>query len=257
MSYVVPQMFELFGFSLSYLDLFLLIGTATLVGMAKTGVPGTGMIAVPLLAIAFGGKESTGLLLTMLIFADVFGVSYYHRHANWQHLVKLLPFALFGVLIGTTFGHLINDDAFRLTMAVIIFVSLAQMLWQERQSEVPLLDSGWFIAIIGILGGFTTMVGNLAGPVMSLYLLAMRFPKNEFIGTAAWFFLCINLFKVPFHIWVWGTVSWQSTALTAILIPVIALGAAIGIWLVGKINEYWFRRFVIAMTAVAAVVMLF
>jgi uncharacterized membrane protein YfcA len=250
-------MFELFGFTLTAIDLILLLGSATLVGMAKTGVPGAGMVAVPLLAIAFGGKESTGLLLTMLIFADVFGVSYYHRHANWQHLIRLLPFALFGVIIGTIFGHLIDDEAFRLTMAVIIFFSLAQMIWQERQEQVSLLESGWFVAIIGILGGFTTMVGNLAGPVMSLYLLAMRFPKNEFIGTAAWFFLCINLFKVPFHIWVWNTVSWQSTALTATLIPLIAVGAAIGIWLVGKINEHWFRRFVIAMTAVAAAAMLF
>ena len=131
------------------------------------------------------------------------------------------------------------------------------MIWQEQQTDMAVPASLWFVAIIGILGGFTTMVGNLAGPVMALYLLAMRFPKNQFIGTAAWFFLCINLFKVPFHIWVWETISWNSFALTTLLIPAIALGAVSGVWLIKKIDEVLFRRFIIGMTAVAAVAMLF
>lgn len=250
-------MFELFSYSLSAADIFLLLSVAMLVGMAKTGVHGTGMIAVPLMAIAFGGKESTGLLLTILLFADVFAVKYYHRHASWHHLIRLLPFALVGVLVGTVVGQAIDDTWFRVIMAVIIFVSLGVMVWQEQQSESAIPTSTWFVASIGILGGFTTMVGNLAGPVMALYLLAMRFPKNQFIGTAAWFFFCINLFKVPFHIWVWETISWNSFALTTTLIPAIALGAFTGVWLIQKINEVIFRRFIIAMTGVAAIAMLF
>ena len=145
------------------------------------------MIAVPLMAIAFGGKASTGLLLTILIFADLFAVKHYHRHADWQHLKRLFPLAFFGVILGTLFGQYIDDEMFRLAMAIIIFISLGIMIWQERTHEPSVPDSFGFIIAVGLLGGFTTMVGNLAGPVMALYLLAMRFPKNEFIGTAAWF----------------------------------------------------------------------
>jgi len=100
------------------------------------------------------------------------------------------------------------------------------------------------------------MVGNLAGPVMALYLLAMRFPKNQFIGTAAWFFLVINLIKVPFHVFAWNTITINSFMLTAMLIPAVGAGAYIGIWVVGKINEKLYRWFIIFMTAVAALAML-
>ena len=103
-----------------------------------------------------------------------------------------------GVLIGTWLGDHINDALFMQIMAVIIFASVGLMLWLERnKSAVP--DYTWFAILAGVLGGFTTMVGNLAGSVMAVYLLSMRLPKNEFIGTAAWFFLVINIFKVPFH----------------------------------------------------------
>lgn len=250
-------MIEFFSYSLSLSDLVALVAVAILIGMAKTGVSGAGMIAVPIMAIAFGGKASTGILLTILIFADLFAVWHYHRHANWSHLKRLLPFALVGVVIGTVIGGEIDEATFRLTMAVIIFISLGIMLWQERNPNPKISTSFWFIASIGILGGITTMVGNLAGPVMALYLLAMRFPKQQFIGTAAWFFLLINLLKIPFHVFAWQTISVDSTVLTASLIPAIAVGAYLGIWITNKINESAYRWLVILTTALAAVAMIF
>jgi len=249
-------MLELFSYSLSAQQTAILILVAILIGMAKTGISGAGMIAVPLIAIGFGGKASTGMLLTILIFADFFGVWHFHRHANWQHLRRLLPFAVIGVILGTIIGNAISDELFKIIMAIIIFASLAIMLWQERNTNPFVPTSNWFVSTIGILGGFTTMVGNLAGPVMALYLLAMRFPKNQFIGTAAWFFLVINLIKVPFHVFAWNTITINSFMLTAMLIPAVGAGAYIGIWVVGKINEKLYRWFIIFMTAVAALAML-
>lgn len=249
-------MVELFSYALSYNDIGLLVLVAILIGMAKTGIAGAGMIAIPLMAIAFGSKASTGLLLTILIFADCFAVQHYRHHANWAHLKRLLPFALVGVLVGTLVGNSLNDELFSSTMAVIIFISLAIMLWLERNAAPTMPSSLWFVAIIGMLGGFTTMVGNLAGPVMALYLLAMRLPKNEFIGTAAWFFLCINLLKVPFHVFVWGTITLNSTMLSLALTPAIASGALVGVWLIKQLNETLFRYLIILMTAAAAILMI-
>lgn len=249
-------MLELFSYTLSSTDVLIISAVAIMLGMAKVGVAGTGMIAVPLMAIAFGSKESTGLLLTILIFADLFGVWYFHQHASWHHLRRLLPFAMIGIILGTIAGDQISDETFKIAMAAIIFISLPLMIWQENRGDLAAPTTPWFTASVGILGGITTMIGNLAGPIMALYLLSMRFPKNQFIGTAAWFFLVINVSKVPFHVVVWETITWNSFLLTTVFIPAVALGAFLGLVLVKRIPEKPYRWFVISMTAVAALAML-
>ena len=252
---MVPLL-ELFSYNLSYTEFASLVVAAALIGMAKTGVSGAGMIAVPVLAIIFGGKGSTGLLLPILIFADFFGVYHYRQHANWQHLRRLLPFAVLGVIIGTISGNTIDDAMFRNIMAVIIFVSLAIMVWQQYSKAPIVPNSIYLVSGIGILGGFTTMVGNLAGPVMALYLLAMQFNKNQFIGTAAWFFLCINVIKIPFHAFIWKTITLNSFQLGLTVIPAVACGAYLGIYLIKRVPENLFRWFIIFTTGVAAVAMI-
>lgn len=251
------EMVTLFGYSLSLSDLLLIVLASVLVGMAKTGVSGLGMMAMPMMALVFGGKASTGVLLITLIFADLFAVWYYNRHAEWHLLRRLLPLAVAGILVGTYVGHLIDDHTFRQLMAIIIFVSLGIMIWRERVNDAKIPDSKWFVTSIGLAGGFTTMVGNLAGSVMALYFLSMRLPKQQFIGTAAWFFLVVNVVKVPFHIAVWETITVNSALLSAITLPAAALGAFLGIWVVKKIPERHYRYLVIAMTTVSAVAMVY
>ncbi len=140
-------MIELFSFSLSPTDLSLLFVVALLIGMSKTGVHGAGMAAVPFLAMIFGGKESTGLLLPILCIADIFGVSYYHRHTHWSHLIKLFPWAAAGILIGTYVGDSIDDNMFRLIMGVIILGSLGIMIWKERSKSKRVPEGLWFAAL--------------------------------------------------------------------------------------------------------------
>ena len=248
---------NLFSYELSYLSFIAFLFCGVLVGMAKTGVHGMGMIAVPILAATFGGKTSSGLMLPMLIMADVFGVAYYHRHAEWKYLIKLFPWAILGVLLGTWTGNYIDDQLFRSIMGVIIFVSLGVMVWLERINKESIPDYWWFAMILGVVAGFTTMVGNLAGSAMALYLLSMRMPKNEFIGTAAWFFMAINWFKIPFHIWSWHTIDLNSILLDLTVLPSIAVGAYLGINVIKKVSDQNFRWFIMVMTAVAAVFMVF
>lgn len=225
--------------------------------MAKTGIHGTGMIAVPLLALVFGGKSSSGIMLIILSIADIFAIIYYSRHANKSHLLKLLPWAFVGVILGTLIGDNINDQQFRLIMGMIIIASLFIMIWLEKKNHKTLPEGIWFAALLGVLGGVTTMVGNLAGSVMAIYLLTMRLPKNEYIGTAAWFFAIINWIKIPFHIFVWQTITIDSFLLDLTLIPFVALGALIGFYLVKKITDQKYRWFIIFMTFLAAIAMIF
>ncbi|WP_188151187.1 sulfite exporter TauE/SafE family protein [Teredinibacter waterburyi] len=224
-------------------------------GMSKSGVQGVGTAAIPLLAMVYGGKLSAGVALPTLILADILAVAYYHRHADWSILWRLLPWAAGGVLIGTWFGQQIDDSSFRKIMGVIIFASLVIMIWLERGNKGKIPNHFTFTAVVGILGGFTTMVGNLAGPVMAVYLLSARLPKNNYIGTAAWFFLVINLFKVPFHVFVWQTINIDTLLLNLAGLPIIALGVYLGIWIVKKIPSQHYRWFIIATTAISAVFM--
>jgi hypothetical protein len=224
--------------------------------MSKTGVHGAGMVAVPLLALVFGGQLSSGIMLPLLCLADTIGVWYYHRHASWPHLKKLFPWAAAGTLLGTFVGASIDDEMFKSVMAIIIVISVVIMVWLERGHKEDVPDYYWFAALIGIAGGFTSMIGNLAGSVMAIYFLSMRLPKNSFIGTSAWFFLVINWFKIPFHIWSWKTISWNTFFLDLATLPIIALGAFLGIIVVKKLNEKTYRWFIIGMTLIAATFML-
>lgn len=233
----------------------LVVGVCT--GMSKTGVHGAGMLAVPLLANVFGGQLSSGIMLPMLVMADVLGVWYYHRHASWKHLKILFPWAALGVILGTVIARYIDDEIFKVIMAVIILVSVVVMVWLERGHKEDIPHKKSFAITTGILGGFTSMVGNLAGTVMAVYLLSMRLPKNVFIGTTAWFFLVINWFKVPFHIFSWHTITLNTFFFDLITLPFIIAGAYFGIIIVQKLSEQTYRWFIIVMTIIAALFMLF
>jgi len=245
----------IFSFHLSYASFAFVFVVALFIGMAKTGVHGAGMMSVPILANVFGGQLSSGIMLPMLVLADVLGVWYYHRHASWEHLKVLFPWAALGVVLGTIIGVYINDSMFKIVMAVIIVASVIIMVWLEsHKEEVP--HKKWFGAATGVAGGFTSMVGNLANSVMAVYLLSIRLPKNSFIGTTAWFFMVVNWFKVPFHVFVWHTITAQSVLLSLITLPAIIVGAYLGIIIVKKLSEKVYRWFIIGMTLVAALFML-
>lgn len=249
-------MINLFSFSFSQTEFLIFLSVALLIGMSKTGVHGAGMMAVPLLAAIFGGQLSSGILLPMLCLADILGVWYYHRHASWQHLKKLFPWAALGTIAGTLVGGMIDDNVFKIIMAVVIILSLILMLWLERGHKKDIPDNKWFAGLTGTAGGFTSMVGNLAGSVMAVYFLSMRLPKNQFIGTTAWFFMVINWFKIPFHVFAWKTISLNTFFLNLITLPVIILGAYLGILLVKNIPENAYRWFIFAMTLIAAIFMI-
>ena len=210
------------------------------IGMAKTGLGGLGMVVVPVMANIFGAKSSTGILLILLILADFFGVRYYHMHADIRQLVKLIPSTIFGILTGVLIGDILSDVDFQFLLgAVIISGALIMVI------KVDIKENNLFSIAVGFLGGFITMIGNAAGPIMSIYFLSMGFDKNKFIGTAAWFFLFVNLFKVPMHVFIWKTIDLNILLFDLSLFPFILVGAVIGVWIVKKIPERPYKIFVI------------
>ena len=245
------------NFQLTNFEWLLAFTGAILLGIGKAGLKGIGVVIVTLMAFVFGGKQSTGVLIPMMVVADIFAVIYYHRHTQWKFLIKLLPSMLVGVLAGVWLGNDISDQVFKHLMAVLILGIVGFMLIMEykKSNEIPV--SKIFSNGIGLLAGFTSMIGNLAGSFSNIYFLAMKLPKNEFIGTAAWLFFIINVFKLPFHIFVWNTVSSKSLMLNLILIPGIVLGFYLGVNLIKLINNEMYRKFILIVTAIGAFVMLF
>ena len=273
---------------------------ALLIGMAKTGIQGVVMMSVPLMAVAFGAKESTGVILPMLCMADVIAVVYYKRDVDLKCVLRLLPSAVAGLFVAVAVDSFIPERQFKHLMAFCIFIGLATMVlpeirkfWRKRKAcfggrgrgngaaagggsvaAVPreavresesvgkearpaFMDKWWYSVFFGVMGGFTTMIGNAAGGVMSVYLLSMRFDKLAFVGTNAWFFLIINYSKLPLQIFAWDNISAKTLLIDLTALPFIFFGAFVGIWLVKRIPERWYRLLIMAMTFVSTLVMVF
>lgn len=229
---------------------------AFIIGLGKAGLKGVDMLSITLMAIVFGGKGSTGVVLPLLCVADIAAVIYYKRHVRWQYFFRLIPWMVIGILVGVWVGNELDEALFRKIMAVIILVTVLMVLLIEFRLKQAIPDNRLLAASTGLLAGFTTMIGNLAGAFANVYFLAMRAPKNDFIGTTAWIFLCINLFKFPFQVWVWKNIQATTLATDLLLLPFLALGFATGIRLVGKLNEQAFRKLVIILTLLGGLIML-
>lgn len=230
---------------------------ALLLGIAKSGIKGLAILIVTGLALVYGAKESTGILMPLLICGDILAVIYYKRHVKWVYLIKLLPWMVAGVLVGVVFGKDLPEDLFKSGMAVIILISVAMMYYWERKKNRKVPNHLSFAALMGMMAGFTTMVGNLAGVFSNIYFLAIKLPKNEFIGTAAWLFFIINLFKVPFHIWSWGTISLASFQISLSLIPAVILGFVFGVSIVKKIKNDRYRQLILLLTGLGGLTIFF
>ena len=237
-------------------DILIAGSGAFVLGVSKSGVKGIFILTVTLMAIVFGSKASTGIIIPLLIFADIIAVIYYNRHAQWSLLFKFLPWMVLGVLIGVYLGKDIPEELFKKIMAATIIFSVFMMFYWDRRPELKLSNNVVFSSTMGIMAGVTTMIGNLAGAFSNIFFLSSRIPKNEFIGTSAWLFFIINLIKLPFHIFVWETVNMQSVMYDLYLIPFVVLGFIGGIKLVKLFKESFFRKFILFATALGAILLL-
>jgi uncharacterized protein len=239
-----------------FLALFLLL--AILLGMAKAGLSGFGLAVIPVMALIFGAKESTGVILPMLITADIMAVIYYRQHAIWKYILRILPWVAVGIIAALIIGNLINNSQFRLVMLSVVWIMLILMvvndLWKKESDQIP--HNMYFGSFMGLAGGFATMIGNSAGPVFTLYFLSMRLTKKEFIGTGAWLYLIMNTGKLPLQILVWKNITLVSLIPGLIAIPFIALGIFLGIRIVNMFSEKVYRYFVIATTIAASLLLL-
>jgi uncharacterized membrane protein YfcA len=238
----------------SLIDILLVFTGAFILGLAKAGLRGIDMLNVTLMALVFGGKASTGVVLPLLCVADIAAVLYYHQHAQWKHFWQLVPWMTAGILVGVFAGKDLNEDIFRKVMAVIIILTVMIMLVMEMIKTDKIPTHPLFAASTGVAAGITTMLGNLAGAFSNLYFLAMRLPKAHFIGTSAWLFLVVNLFKLPFQVLYWKNINATTLQTDLLLLPALALGFLAGVKIVRRIKDHHYRKVVIVLTLIGTMV---
>ena len=251
-------MMDYFFHGMSSFQLVILAVAAILIGINKTGLPGLGLLPVVMLANTFDVGISTGMQLGMLALADLPAAWYYRKTVNWKQLLRLIPAALVGITIGSVTLRFVPKGSLNILIGIVIlglciFGFTKDLIFKDKE-KIP---THWsFAAVTGLLAGFTTQVANAAGPIMAIYLIAMRFEKKEYMGTAAWYFLLLNWTKVPIFISE-GRITPGSIRADLAMIPLLLLGAAIGIWLLKKMPQKLFEKIVLGLSAVAAAKLLF
>jgi uncharacterized membrane protein YfcA len=240
----------------------LLVLGAVTIGMAKTGIPGLGIMFVAIFANIMPAKQATGLVLPLLILADVVAVCLYRRHAVMKYVIRLIPWTAAGVILGTVALSLIDNRQAQVLVGGILMMMILIHVWREwgrmgEKLESEIIDhAAWFAPVMGIAAGFTTQVANAAGPIMILYLLAMRLPKMEFMGTGAIYFLTLNCFKVPFMVGL-DMITLDSVRINLMLAPAILVGTTLGRFVVKRINQVTFQHVALALAFVGSIKLLF
>jgi uncharacterized protein len=238
--------------------LFATLG-AFMVGVSKAGITGLSILSIALFNHVFSSsKQASGLVLPLLIFGDCVAVFSYRKHTQWRYLWRLFPWTAVGVVLGyLTLGR-ISDHTARILIGWII-VALALLSYWRKFTAAPAQNAALFhwsvAAAIGMTAGFITLVANAAGPLMAIYLVAMRLPKMEYVGTAAVFFMLLNLFKVPFMVDL-GLITTQSFSFNLMLAPAVLLGALAGRWLLQHVNQNLFEQLVLLLSAIGGILLI-
>ena len=241
---------------MNLLDWWLAATGSVCFGLSKTGIPGVGILGVALFARAFA-VNSPGIALPLLIVADFVALGMYFRYAIWSKMLRMFPWAAIGIVIGFLLMRRIDPKELNRVIGWILLALVVLAVWW-RWIRGPVSDTaagdshgmGYEIAV-GILSGITTMIANAAGPIMILYLLRMRLPKMQFIGTCSCFFLVLNCFKVPFQIYQ-EQITLETFRTDLPFIPFSLLGALLGWVVIKHINQVLFESLCLILTFVSA-----
>lgn len=245
------------GTELAWSQWLVLAVAAILIGINKTAIPGLGILPVVMLTLFFETRLSTGLQLGMIAMADLIAVAYYRRNADWKIILRLLPWALCGILLGVIALRLLPSDgaAMRRVIGAVVLLMVILSVVKRKIDPEKIPDGAGYSAFFGISMGTTTQLANAAGPISSIYLLSMRLPKDKYMGCCAWFFLTLNWIKLPIFV-AENRVTWQSVKLDLCMIPLLVLGGFLGIVMLRRMPQKIFEWIVQSLVVIAAIKLL-
>jgi len=237
----------------SHLHFALALLAAVLVGLSKTGFPGAALPSVLLMAEAFphDAKLSVGAIMPAILLGDVIAVSWYRRHAEWNRLWKLFPFVAAGMVPAVFVLARTDGNQLRPILGGLVLVLFVLEIVRQLGGWADVPHQWWFSAGMGLAAGFGTMIGNAAGPIMTIYLISLGMKKEQFVGTAAWFFFVVNLTKVPVMIAL-GMITPTTIRYGSLAALAVPIGSILGIWVLRRIPQRPFMFCALGLAAVAA-----
>lgn len=223
-------------------------------GVSKAGLAGVGLLGVTFMAAAVPGKLSSGIVLPLLIFADLLAASAFRTHVQWAQIRRLAWPVCLGIFAGWGLLMVIPDAAFRPIIGGMVLAMLTLQVVRQRFPgfDAALPHSRLFAWFSGLLTGTATMVANAAGPIASTYLIILSLPKQQFVHTMAWLFLFVNIFKVPFSVHL-GLINVGSLTLNLCLAPAVIVGLLAGKQLIDRVPQRLFQTIVLWLATISAV----
>ena len=231
---------------------------AILIGLSKTGLPGGGLLAAPLMTEIATGRGVAGTMLPVLLAADLYAIRLFRHGVRWDLLKPIAKWVAVGFAVGAAFFVVVGGAG--RTLEVVIGASTLVMVAIQAtrmfRNQSPAEPSVVAAAFYGSVGGFTTFVSNAAGPIMNTYLLRLGLDKAALVRTVAWFFFAVNVGKIPVYL---GLQAWapdggsfftRDSLLFGLAIgPGLFVGALVGKRVLAKLPD---RPFVLVTLALAA-----
>jgi uncharacterized protein len=245
-------------------DLILGSIAALIIGLSKTAFPGAALVATPIFAAIVSGRLIAGTALPVLIFADLFAVTWYGRHTRWDLLRPMIIAVSFGFTAGAIFFVVVGSATrpIEVVIGLSVLLMVAIQSWRMFHKQAPVEPTPVAAAVYGSSGGFTTFVANAAGPILNTYLVRLGLGKEEMVGTSAWFYCAVNIAKVPVYLaigfWSSGGPFFTASTLAfdALLFPAVLIGLFSGRRLLHRLPERAFLIGVLVLSTAGALKLL-
>ncbi|MCB0163977.1 MAG: sulfite exporter TauE/SafE family protein [Anaerolineae bacterium] len=228
-----------------------------IIGLGKGGLGGTlGVLATPLMSLVMPADQVIGLLLPILIIADIFAVYSHWGHWDTKLVVLLIPGAIVGMVIASFFIAGISPEMLKRGIGVVVLLFVVYKLLEQRIMQGNYTPRSWHGFVAGAVGGISSTLAHTGGPPIAIYLLMQDITPRVFVATSALFFAVLNWLKVPSYYFL-GLFDFNQLWQVAWLLPLLPLSVWIGKLLATKVNKVLFDRIIVALLAITALFLLF
>ena len=225
---------------------------AFILGLTRGGIKGIAPLFVMLMILAFGGKASTGIIVPLLVIGDFYAMYLYRKHVNWSHVKSFMPWVIMGAMAGAFIGKDFSDVYFEKGISLIIMLSVTTIVIWELNPHKQLKSHWLTTCFTGLGSGIFSIIGNFAGTFANIYFLKSQLPRRQIIGTGTFVYLGVNIFKIPFHIYVWKSLTWNTLKIDFCLLPAMFVGILVGFQVIRIATDKWFRVFLLVVTFISA-----
>ncbi len=266
-------MHQLFGYSLSTVQLVVVGVVAFMAGFAKTGIIGLGIVITPVMAGLFSAGTALGFMLPLYILGDIVALLRFRRRILWRPLMKALPWGIAGtVLAWYVAGEIARrygadaDDTLRTVIGVLMAVVVILNIYVGRHPEMAMSKSArldksttrvrtWYGALLGSFAGFVSMITNSGGPVWAMYFSSLGLEVREVIGTSVYCFFIVTLVKIPLSAQL-GFLDWHTLQFNLVLAPLTIAGVYVGTLVSGKFSKKTFASIIQVLAIAGALYMI-